>query len=285
MGFKYSQFEVSIRKENPGLWVVLGKIIEDDKRGIKSGHVIVASNNIQDLDEILSNIPPSDLVGADIIPPQEYGMENDINNISSLDYKKWKRIVINDIKGIRVDLLLCHIILNYLFVRPHYNARLGAYLYWVRDRFVRRCHKVDGFSRTLLLTGSNNSSVANGAFQELTRLYGMTLRNWSVAAVGKLILVPGFGKTDIDVLTTDGLWCESKRLRHGLYLDKEICTKMEKMAAARDASMEVSVKNSIIKINRLLLANTNRISRTVIERANSLGIETQQNAIYGYRPF
>lgn len=285
MGFNPSDFELALRQEHPGCWVLLENITEGRRRDLIAGTVVAVAENLADLGRAVGDGFLTTSSGIDVVAPCGYGNMNCYHGDGTLTYRKWKNSIEYYVNDIGSDLLISHYIICRLFRRPFFSSNEGAFLYWMRDRFVRRCYGVDGFKKTLLLTGADNEAVAKGAFQELTRLYGMTMRNLAVAAIGKVVSLPGLGRTDIDVLTRDGVWCESKRVNKTLSLDQKLKLKILKMSLAKDIGLVVNTKSGDIKINKSLLSSSMSISPAAKEFCISNGVEFQENTVYAYRPY
>ena len=113
----------------------------------------------------------------------------------------------------------------------------------------------------------------------------MTMRGVEPVAVGRRLYVPPLGWTDIDVLTGDGVWCESKRCPKGLFLTRDLAAKLHKMARARDDVLTIVIGDSAIPITRLILTNLGKVSGPVKTLADRLTIEVHTNSVYVQRPY
>lgn len=280
-------FEQQLRSIFPGQWIYLTDTTEDPKKELLTGTILAHETNPFDLQRAVS------ARGHDSYLRQSFVLVPfDLKDLSlacfgsSVRYRERKPLLLNFLKSVTDLAIQAQLVSAFIRNAPFFmQSRAGGFEYWVTKRFTRQCYTIDGFIRTLMLTGRDSSESAKGYMQELTRLYGMILHGVRPAAIGKMISIPGHGRTDIDVLTSDGLWCESKRYPGGLSLTTKLRKKMEKMSAALKIGMIVHLPHKSIVISKLILVNAGPITSGVKKLADELNIEVNENSVYAHLPY
>ncbi len=149
---------------------------------------------------------------------------------------------------------------------------------WLRE-YAQELRHVDGIDKALQAIGSGNYQKGRGHFTEVGRAAYMQRRGIDLAALDKPVLVPGFGRTDIDILTRAGEWIENK---HEAFISRtpKFVAKIDKMAAAVEQGLTVFANGEPLTILRATFVNSGRISAEAIAYAESKGIAIVERLTY-----
>ena len=271
------------RSMDPARWSVLDNLQIDRFDEITAGHLVAAGRSIEELDEQLGDTPLD--IAALIAPKPLSALFTDyFDGRRSYPQKRDRFRAL--VRRIRHPFLRSHLAAIAVAGGPYFSGRPAAFPWAVVNRFLRRLASVDGFESVVLRLASDNTNVVTGHFQEILRLYSVAAhRAQRPAALAKFVHVPGLGKTDIDLLTEDGLWVESKRVRGTMALDAEFRAKLDKMGEALRTRAEIRLSTRSVTVTAVHLVNLGRFSRNVHEHAASLGITVQESSVYAFAPW
>jgi hypothetical protein len=171
------------------------------------------------------------------------------------------------------------------------KTRLGPYCMSKTDGFfirleghVNQLGDTSGVRQNLSIMAGKNLNAAKGRFTELGAAAAFKKAGHDICAIGKVVNVPGLGKTDIDLLTRSGKWIEKKHVQK-IANTIEFRTKIDKMAEALRSGMEVKLADgSIVKINDALFVNSKKISSEALRYAEGKGVKIYQNTPYTQVP-
>lgn len=171
------------------------------------------------------------------------------------------------------------------------RTRTGPYCMGKTEGFFRRLEghvdslgDISGVRKNLSIMAGNSENAAKGAFTELGAAAAFKKAGHDIAAVGKIVNVPGVGNTDIDVLTRAGKWIEKKHVKQ-ISCDEGFRTKIDKMSEALKSGMEVSLDDgNLVKITDSIFVNSGKISAQAIRYAESKGVTIYQTTPYTQVP-
>jgi hypothetical protein len=171
------------------------------------------------------------------------------------------------------------------------RTRNGPYCMGKTEGFFRRLEghvhslgDIPGVRKNLSIMAGNNGNAAKGAFTELGAAAAFKKAGHDIAAVGKIVNVPGVGNTDIDVLTRAGKWIEKKHVRQ-ISCDEGFRTKIDKMSEALKSEMGVLLDDgSLVKVADTIFVNSGKISAQAIKYAESKGVTIYQKTPYTQVP-
>lgn len=271
------------RSTNPGAWLVLDNLRLDNFDEITEGRLVAVGSSIEELDDQLSDTPVD--VAALVSPkPLSTLFTQYFAGRSSYPQKRDRFRALA--RRIRHPFLRSHMAAVAVAGGPYFLSKPAAFPWAIINRFLRRLAGVDGFESVVLRLASDNQNVVTGHFQEILRLYSVSAhRGKRPAALAKFVQVPGLGKTDIDLLTEDGLWVESKRVRGTMALDEEFRAKLDKMGEALRTRAEIRLSTRTVTVTAVHLVNLGRFSRNVHKHAQSLGITVQESSVYAFAPW
>ena len=139
---------------------------------------------------------------------------------------------------------------------------------------------IPGVKENLSIMAGKNLNAAKGRFTELGAAAAFKKAGHEVVAIGKIVDVPGVGKTDIDVFTSTGKWIEKKHVRQ-ISCDSSFRTKIDKMAEALDRGMDVNLGEAgSIKISDAVFVNSGKISPEAIRYAEGKGVKIYEKTPY-----
>lgn len=167
------------------------------------------------------------------------------------------------------------------------RARLGPYCQGKTPGFYSRLEShvqdlgdIPGVKENLSIMAGKNLNAAKGRFTELGAAAAFKKAGHEVVAIGKIVDVPGLGKTDIDLLTGSGKWIEKKHVQ-SISCDQNFRTKIDKMADAVRSGMEVDVGNGeMVKIREAVFVNSKKISPNAMKYAEEKGVKVFQDTPY-----
>lgn len=284
-----SNIIADLKRQYPDSWLLLKDVQRNAHKEAVSGVLVKIADTMESLETYYS---PSGNNPTECIILSPESQETLFNNYFGLctSYRERKLILKKLLSRYQTPLFKSFWIATCIWGSNYFKNSTSRYgfEFWIMNRFIPKLSNIDGFEHVLMLTGSDNHSVAKGHFSELTRLYSATFDKESQpAAIAKIIQIPGmtFGKTDIDILTQDGTWCESKVYPKGIGLNQAMKTKLQKMKRAQELKLEVKTTQGPIVIQSLLLANLGPITLSLRTYAENLGIAVLPNSIYLRTPF
>jgi len=276
-------FIEELRNAHPHEWIAVGDLEIDARSEITAARVVATGATPADLDRALIRTPIE--TGA-IVPPKSFLTLHD--EMFGVPRYKAKRIRYREfVAGLQSPLLRAHLAAIVVARGRYFTSHPHSFPWAVLNRLVRHLGGVDGFESVLLRLGADNENVVTGHVQELLRAYSLGAhRSKPLAAIAKVVNVPGLGKTDIDVLTQDGLWVESKRVRGVMSLTrKDLKVKLDKMAEAIRTHAVISLSTRTVTITAAHIANVGRFAPSVHAYARNLGITVQENSVYAFAPW
>jgi hypothetical protein len=167
------------------------------------------------------------------------------------------------------------------------RTRTGPYCMGKTEGFFKRLEghvdslgDIPGVRKNLSIMAGNSENAAKGAFTELGAAAAFKKAGHDIAAVGKIVNVPGVGNTDIDVLTRSGKWIEKKHVKQ-ISCDDRFRTKIDKMSEALKSEMGILLDDgSFVKVTDTIFVNSGKISAQAIKYAESKGITIYQKTPY-----
>ena len=140
------------------------------------------------------------------------------------------------------------------------------------EQFADRLAGKPGFEQTLMLLGSDNLNVRNGAFRTLLYASELESHGRGVAAINTRVTVPGLGPTDVDILLSDGTIIEAKssRLLQDTPQLRAQLNKLGTLADERAALVDTQLNG------RRVLAARGQVSGSARELARRNGFEVYE---------
>ncbi len=186
---------------------------------------------------------------------------------------------------------------RFLSTNPSLEARLQAHLQFAQEGAYLRDHKsgpflggrlahyardlrhVEGMEENLRIIGGNHWQATKGQFAEIGRAHALQRSGQEIVAIGKKVLVPGLGRTDIDILTTAGRWIENKHVVHIAFDDKSRL-KIDKMAEAVARSLQVDVQGRLVTVREAVFVNSGTVDARLVDYAAAKGVAVHQKTPY-----
>jgi len=145
------------------------------------------------------------------------------------------------------------------------------------DKMVDSLKDVNGLSTNLRHMKGENIQSGRGRFMEIERAYKQQQENGEkVVSIGKVVEVPGYGGTDIDVLVEkspgEGKWIENKHVKN-ISCDDSFKNKIDKMSAAATQGLKVDG----LKIKETVFVNSGSITDQAKAYADGKGVTILDN--------
>lgn len=161
------------------------------------------------------------------------------------------------------------------------RAQEGAYLTaknsaWFNSSlsdFSNALKGVHGLEKNYRIMAGNSLQAGRGAYAEILRAVRQERKGEPVHAIGQGIGVPGWGRTDVDILTKEGRAIENKHVRDGISCDDAFKSKIDKLAGAVEEGISVHG----VKIRSATFANSGPISPEAIRYGEARGILMKPN--------
>jgi len=276
-------FVDAVRAANPNAWLVVDKLRLDNFSEIIDGRIVADAQTFVELDAALGAMPIGE---AALVGPKSLVNLHVDYFAHLLTYPAKRKHFRKLVKRISHPLVRSYLAAIAVAGGPYFRSKPASFPWAIVNRFLIRLSGVDGFESVLLRLASDNTNVVVGHFQEILRLYSVAAhRDKRPAALAKVVNVPGLGKTDIDLLTEDGLWIESKRVKGTMGLNEDFRAKLDKMGEALRMHAEIRLSTRTVRISGIHLVNLGRFSKNVRRHAESLGITVQEAAVYAFAPW
>lgn len=144
------------------------------------------------------------------------------------------------------------------------------------DKMLNSLKNVEGLDTNLRHMKGENVQSGRGRFMEIERAFKQHENGEKVISIGKVVEVPGFGGTDIDILVEkspgQGKWIENKHVKE-ISCDDSFKNKIDKMAAAVNQDLEVNG----LKIKEAVFVNSGSITEQAKSYAENKGVTILDN--------